>query len=95
MTDEQYRIIDEASPRTNFTMVPNIVDDMMLSPHAFRLYIHFRRVAGENRLCYQSVKTLAMICKMSTGMVSQAKKELVEAGLIREFGNVYQVMEVV
>lgn len=83
MTEEQYQIIDEAGPRTNFTMVPNIVDDMMLSPHAFRLYIHFRRVAGENRLCYQSVKTLAMICKMSTGMVSQAKKELVEAKLIR------------
>lgn len=83
MNEDQYQVKDEASPRTNFTMVPNMVDDMNLSPQAFRLYIHFRRVAGESRVCYQSGKTLSAICNMSTGMVSQAKKELVDAGLIR------------
>lgn len=81
--NDQFKIKDEASFRDFFTMIPNMVDDMNLSPQAFRLYIHFRRVAGEDRSCYQSIKTLAEKCNMSTGMVSQAKHELVEADLIR------------
>ncbi|GAF99333.1 unnamed protein product, partial [marine sediment metagenome] len=40
--------------RAYFTMMPNIIDDMGLDPYAFRLYVHLRRVAGENGACWQS-----------------------------------------
>ncbi len=65
-----------------FTIIPNIVDDMSLSPQAFRLYAHIKRVAGESGICWQSGETMSKICNMSTGAISQAKTELVDAGLI-------------
>lgn len=69
--------------RAYFTMIPNMVDDMALSVFAFRLYCHIRRVAGEGGACWQSTSTLADACRFSAGKVSEAKKELVEAGLIQ------------
>ncbi len=71
-------IRDEA-PRDHFTQIPNVVDDYGLSPQAYRLYGHLRRVAGEAGKSWQSTKTLAAACVMSTGAVSEAKKELTEA----------------
>lgn len=66
------------------TELPNIIDEMELSVYAFRLYVHIKRVAGETEdgACWQSTKTLASYCKMSAGKVSEAKRELVAAGLI-------------
>lgn len=72
----------QETPRDNFTMIPNIVDDMGLSPYAYRLYGHIRRVAGENGACWEGARTLAKACNMSVGMVSKVKKELIEARLI-------------
>lgn len=69
-------------PRAYYTMIPNMVDDLELSPYAFRLYAHLRRVAGENGSSWQSTRTLAKKCKMSTGKVSDSKKELQHARLI-------------
>lgn len=63
---------------------PNIIDDLDLSPHAFRIYSHYRRACGANgKPCTQSTKTIAAICSMSTGKVSEAKKELADMGLIQ------------
>lgn len=73
--DNQYKISDEA-PHDHFSQIPNIVDDMGLTPYAYRLYGHLRRVAGENGKCWQSTSTLAKSCGMSTGTVSKAKEEL-------------------
>lgn len=73
----------ETEERKYFTIVPNIVDDIGLDPYAFRLYVHIRRVAGENGACWQSTETLAEICQMSTGRISKAKRTLQDAGLIR------------
>jgi hypothetical protein len=74
----------EETPRTHYAMIPHIVDDMGLSPHAYRLYGHFRRVIGENGgKCWQSTATIAEHCKMSAGMVSKVKRELEAAGLVR------------
>lgn len=77
-TQEQqdHFIRDESSPRTHYSMIPNLVDDLELSPHAYRLYGHLRRVAGESGKCWQSTSTLAKSCKMSPAMVSYAKAEL-------------------
>lgn len=68
--------VRDASPFSHFTMIPHLVDDMELSPHAVRLYLHLKRVAGENGECYQSTATLSKACRMSSGMISKAKKEL-------------------
>jgi len=68
--------------RTNFTIIPNIIDDMQLSPRAFRLYFHIKRRAGDDGACWESSDTMAKMCNMSKGSVINAKKELSEAGLI-------------
>lgn len=70
------------TPRTHFIMLPNVIDDMGLSPYAFRLYCHLRRVAGESGACWQSTATLAAHCGISAGSISQAKKDLTDKGLI-------------
>lgn len=75
--NEIHEIRDE-SPHNHFTSIPNIVDDMHLSPYAFRLYSHFKRVAGDFGACWQSSNTLAIACNMSTGMISKAKHELAD-----------------
>jgi len=57
---------------------------MDLDPYAFRLYVHIKRVTGETGggKCWQNTDTLAKACKMSAGMVSQAKATLADKGLI-------------
>jgi hypothetical protein len=74
---------DEATQRRYFTMIPNMVDDSDLSPHAVRLYLHIRRVAGEDGLCWQRTTRMAKACHMDARTVRKAEKELKAAGLIR------------
>jgi hypothetical protein len=74
--DHIYEIRDEATPRDFFSQIPNLVDIMELSPYAYRLYGHLRKVAGESGRCWQSTKTLAKACDMSMGKVSASKVEL-------------------
>jgi len=70
-------------PHVNYTQIPNIVDDMDLDPYAFRLYVHLRRRAGNERgACWERTEKLAEACHMSVGKVSQSKGVLVESGLI-------------
>jgi hypothetical protein len=64
-------IVEEVTYRRYFTIIPNMVDDLGLSPYAYRLYGHFRRVAGEAGECWQSTATLAETCKMSRGVNSR------------------------
>lgn len=68
--------------RRFYIQVPNLIDDMNLSPYAVRLYLRLKRVAGEKGECWQSVRTLAKACKMSVGTVTNARRELFNAGLI-------------
>ncbi len=80
--NRQNEIVDESNDRRYFTQIPNIIDDLGLSPRAFRLYVHIKRVTGESGRCWQSTRTLAEGCNMSTGSVSKAKKELAANRLI-------------
>jgi DNA replication protein DnaD len=74
---QQYdSLVRDEGPHDFFCQIPNLVDDYGLSPQAYRLYGHLRRVAGENGKCWQNTRTLAAACSMSTGSVSNAKKEL-------------------
>lgn len=75
-------ITEQSTERRYFIIVPNVVDDMGLSANALRLYLHLKRVAGENGYCWQSTQTLAEHCRMARNTVVRAKRELVEAGLI-------------
>jgi DnaD/phage-associated family protein len=70
-------LIKDEGPHDFYCQIPNLVDDYGLSPQAYRLYGHLRRVTGENGKCWQNTPTLALACTMSAGSVSNAKKELV------------------
>ncbi|MBE3144015.1 MAG: helix-turn-helix domain-containing protein [Planctomycetes bacterium] len=82
MIDKPDNLIVDLGDRKYFYIIPNLVDDLGLSPFAFRLYCHFKRVAGENGRCWQSTRNLADRCRMSVGAVVNAKKELLEQGFI-------------
>ena len=73
--ENTYEIREEA-PHDYFCQIPNLVDDLNLTPQAYRLYGHLKKVAGESGKCWQSTKTLATFCNMSAGTISEAKKEL-------------------
>jgi len=80
--DVDTKVEREKSEHEYFTMLPNLVDDTSLDVYAFRLYVHLRRVAGDNGKCWQSTRTLAEHCRMSVGRISEAKQTLLEHGLI-------------
>lgn len=63
--------------------IPDKVSDMGLSTHAFRLYIHLKKVTAEHDgKCYETSRQLAKRCNISQSSIHIAKKELVAAGLI-------------
>ena len=68
--------------RKYFSMIPHLIDDLGLSPSAVRLYLHYIRVAGENGVCWQSVRTIAKVCRMSGDSVLRARRELDDNNLI-------------
>ena len=76
------QIEDASNDHAYFCMMPNMLDDL-LDPYQYRLYAHYKRVCGESGACWQSTETTAKACRMSTGKVSQVKRELHEMGLIR------------
>jgi hypothetical protein len=81
---EEYQIVDDGD-RRYYSQIPNMIDDAELSPIAFRLYCHLKRVIGssETGYCSQSIVTMAECCGLSNPTVVKAKAELSDAGLIR------------
>ncbi len=63
-----------------FTQFPNLIDDSDLTPHEFRLLIHYYRVGRGG--CWEGVRTTAKKCKMSVGKVSDVRQSLVQKGFI-------------
>lgn len=66
-----------------FTQMYNMADDD-LNPYQYRLLAHYKRVCGEDNsgVCFESTRTTAKICQMSTGKVSKVRWELVDLGYI-------------
>jgi len=76
-----------------FTMIPNIIDYLTynfteddgtvttrrLSVYAKELYRVLVRIAGDEGACWMGRDKLAEICNMSTGSVTNAKKELLQS----------------
>lgn len=69
--------------RKFWVQVPNIITEMGLSVYAVSLYLRIKRRAGDDGVCYETVRNMAKGCKMSVGRISKAKRELEAAGLIR------------
>lgn len=80
-TTDQY--IEDVGGRKYFTMLPNLLDDVGLSPYAFRLLVHYYRVCGGNSTCYEGVRTTAKRTCMSVGKVSESRRELEQDGWIK------------
>jgi DNA-binding MarR family transcriptional regulator len=76
--DEEQEISSEA--RNYFSMMPNVADDE-LSPHAYRLYGHYLRIAGGKSKKW--AKTTAEKTGMSDSDITNARLELEEKGYIR------------
>lgn len=66
----------------NFITIPDIVDDLNISPCAIRLYIHLKRVCGDGGECTESIETLAKHLRFSKPTIIKAKRELEGARLI-------------
>jgi hypothetical protein len=45
--------------RTNFTMIPHIIDDLGLDVYQHRVYCAIKRAAGENGVCTKSISSLS------------------------------------
>lgn len=81
MTRGNSRIFNDNKPANYFWQMANIVDDLGLSVYAFRLYSRLVRISSLHNVDV-STRALAEACKMSMGSVSNAKAELIDAGLI-------------
>ena len=78
--DDEIR--EQTPDRRYFTILPNLLDDMGLSPHAIRLYLRLKRRAGEDGICFENTENMAEGCNMSPATISRTKAELEIAGLI-------------
>jgi len=70
------RVTDRGDPRKYRTEIPNIVLLLGLTPYELTLYVHLKRTAGSDGVCWKSTATLARETGMSSGMVSKAKLSL-------------------
>lgn len=70
------RVVDRGDPKKYRTEIPNIVLTLGLSPYELTLYVHLKRTAGADGVCWKSTATLARETGMSSGMVSKAKLSL-------------------
>ncbi len=76
-------IRDDSGDHDNFTMIPNFVFRLGMSPYSVSLYGYIKQAAGETGRCFKSTATIAKELSMSAGTVSAAKAELEKNALIR------------
>ena len=73
---------DERASHKYCIEIPDRVDDLGLSPHAYRLYVRVKRLIGDTGVCHDSARELAEHCRMSVGQVARAKRELKRHGIV-------------
>lgn len=77
-------IIRDRGEASHFTMIPNMIDDdERLTPESIRLYLHYRRRAGENGGCFEGQRATAEHCHMSSKTIVAAKRLLQQCGYIK------------
>ncbi len=82
MKEQKLKFKDESNDREYFTMVPNYILNHS-SPFDQALYLHMKRMAGENGRCWASKKELAKRCQMSVGQTVKSLKYLLDHGWIK------------
>jgi predicted transcriptional regulator len=101
----QYHLPFQDKPnRKYFTAIPNmILDHPELDIYDAMLYIHIKRIAGENGQCWASIRYLAGKMKVSNDRVIKSLQKLLKLGLIRHAGtkkiktrprNVYEIVDI-
>lgn len=69
--------IFEGQPDHSFrTEIPNIIFDLELTPHEFKLYCYYKRVAGDRGNCYKSRGTIEKECGISAAQQKRINAKL-------------------
>jgi len=78
------KIRDEGREQKYFAIIPHIADED-LGPFEYKLYGHYKHVCGESETgaCWESNRTTAEKCKMSSGKVTDARRSLEVKGYIK------------
>lgn len=76
--------VKEENGLGNFTMIPDVITKIGLTPHQGWLYLHIKAMVHDNngRTCRKSVRTLAKESSMSIPMIVKTKRNLAELNLI-------------
>jgi len=86
MDTEQGNIFDAGDWPSDFAMVPYMVLHLDISTYALKLYLAVIETIGANpeegKACFKTDRTLSKEYNMSRGVISNGKKELLDAGLI-------------
>lgn len=64
--------------RTNFTMIPHIIDDLGLDVYQHRVYCAIKRAAGENGVCTKSILNLSKETKIGATKLRETIASLCE-----------------
>jgi predicted transcriptional regulator len=90
--------------RKYFAAIPNLIlDHPELDIYDQMLYIHIKRIAGDNGQCWASIRYLAGKMKVSKSQVQKSLQKLLKLGLIRHAGtkkiktrprNVYEIVDI-
>ena len=59
-----------------FSLLPNMIDEILIDPYEMRLYMKYKRIAGDGGICFMSNEKLAKSCGMSEGKLISVKKSL-------------------
>lgn len=77
MATEHFDVIDESNHKWRIEL-PNIIDDMDLDPYEVRLYLKFKRIAGDAGYCNRSNARLAKETKMGLTKLKECKARLAQ-----------------
>jgi DNA-binding Lrp family transcriptional regulator len=90
--------------RKYFVAIPNLIlDHPELDIYDQMLYIHIKRIAGDNGQCWASIRYLAKKMKVSNDRVIKSLQKLLKLGLIKHAGtkkvktrprNVYEIVDI-
>ena len=85
MRNDPFKIIDKSGDRKYFTIVPNYIVNHSTA-YEQAIYLHMKRVAGEEGTCWMSAMEIAQRLKCSRNTVAKYQKKLVERGWIEVIG---------
>ena len=76
MENQEFQVREQNSLHKYRTELPNIIEELGLDPYAFRLYAHYKKVAGDGGSCYESKSTLEENLKMSPTTIKDRNRVL-------------------